>query len=283
WTIRETCRRLINILQEEEEQILETEQQLRKERINFESLENLMAMGKEEVQVKNEEIEQPMSNENSLDEFDNAAIELLCEHLSDFSPLDSDDEPEELVAGKECSSVLSKTCTVDDPHVECKIRIKTLEEELERYKKFSVACSNCQIINQKYKIQSQQLLEKQFIEMELERVKQKLRAYEDSDDSSVESASAYNIFGCLVQLYLDYCPVYSSKDIPRDEMLSLAHAIYFILGVFPEKAFHENLGICLDEINKRLSGFEENISLVAFVLSNLVELRVILTNSNDTQ
>ncbi|KAI5176652.1 hypothetical protein PAEPH01_2414 [Pancytospora epiphaga] len=66
-------------------------------------------------------------------------------------------------------------------------------------------------------------------------------------------------------------------------MLSLAHAIYFILGVFPEKAFHENLGICLDEINKRLSGFEENISLVAFVLSNLVELRVILTNSNDTQ
>ncbi|KAI5170421.1 hypothetical protein PAEPH01_1419 [Pancytospora epiphaga] len=35
WTIRETCRRLINILQEEEEQILETEQQLRKERITL--------------------------------------------------------------------------------------------------------------------------------------------------------------------------------------------------------------------------------------------------------
>ncbi|KAI4290866.1 hypothetical protein PAPHI01_0140 [Pancytospora philotis] len=159
---------------------------------------------------------------------------------------------------------------------ECQATIALLRGELEKYKRFSVSCSDCLVLKQKYKIQTQQLLAKQAVELELERLKARLRVYEDSDDSSAENVSVYNVFGCLVQLYLDHCPAFSAKDIPKDEMLSLAHAVAFVLGALPRCAAAEHVGACLDEISKRLATFEENISAVCFVLANIIELRVVL-------
>lgn len=169
-------------------------------------------------------------------------------------------------------------------HAACEMKIKELESELSKYKKFSVACADCQVLRQKYKIQSQELQAKQAVEIELAKTKARLRAYEDSDDSTVENTSVYNIFSCLIQLYLDYAPVYSTRDIPKDEMLSLAHAILFVLDAFPRSMAADNLGVCLDEVSKRLADFEENISAVAFVLANILELRIaISTRSSEDE
>lgn len=158
----------------------------------------------------------------------------------------------------------------------CMAERETLREELERYRSFSVSCGNCRVLSQKYRIQTQQLVAKQAVELELERLRTRLRAYEDSTEDELEGTSVYNVFSCLVQLYLDYCPSFSSRDIPRDEMLSLAHAIRFVLGVFPEAALVENLSAALDEINRRLADFEESMAMVAFILANLIELRTVL-------
>lgn len=59
-------------------------------------------------------------------------------------------------------------------------------------------------------------------------------------------------------------------------MLSLAHAVFFILDVLPEEDFEQNVTVFFDEIHKRLADFEENVSVVAFILANLMELRIIL-------
>lgn len=168
------------------------------------------------------------------------------------------------------------TADSQGPHSRCAERIRALEEELRKYKSFSVSCSQCQTIQQKYRIQSQQLAVKQNVEIELERLRTRLRRYEDSEESSVESPSIYNIFGCLIQLFIDFCPAYSDRDIPRDEMLSLAHAVYFILGVLRESELEQNLTVFLDETHRRIAEFEESIHVIAFILSNLFEIKILI-------
>ena len=61
-------------------------------------------------------------------------------------------------------------------------------------------------------------------------------------------------------------------------MMSFAHGTLFILGLLGETAFVDNLLVFLDELNKRLSEFERSTSKVAFILSNLAELRICLSD-----
>lgn len=85
--------------------------------------------------------------------------------------------------------------------------------------------------------------------------------------------SVYNVFGFLMHAYIENSPLYSTTVYSKNEILSLAHTIYDILFLIDQNEIEANFKICIDEIDKRLLDFQENISKATFILSNLIELR----------
>lgn len=156
-----------------------------------------------------------------------------------------------------------------------------LRKEMELVKKsVAVGNANNEQFSQRYK-HSVEKIDREMLETELGKLKQKFKRLMVEEESG-EETSIYNIFGNLIQLYIDNCPVYSSTVYQRDEMLSLAHSIFYILFSLGENKVLENFRICLDEIDKRATDFQENASNVAFMLSNFIELRALFKHKIDS-
>lgn len=156
-----------------------------------------------------------------------------------------------------------------------------LKKEMELVKK-SVATrnANSECFSQRYR-HSIEKIDREILETELGKLKQKFKRLVMEEESN-EETSIYNIFGNLIQLYIDNCPVYSSTVYQKDEVLSLAHSIFYVIFSLGENRILENLRICLDEIDKRATDFQENVSAIAFMLSNFIELRALFKQKMDS-
>nr|AGE96299.1 non-muscle myosin heavy chain [Encephalitozoon cuniculi] len=162
--------------------------------------------------------------------------------------------------------------------------IRDLELKIEQYKKFCEApCRNCRSLELKYRFQSEALKKKNMVELELEKYKAKVEDLErrlsekDDDDShiSISFTNSYNVFSCLVQLYLEFVPTFSSDEVPKSEILSLAHSAFYAVNKLGRDVVESS--ICMvGEVSLKLHMFERNIHKVSFILSNLIEYEGIL-------
>ncbi|AFN83815.1 myosin heavy chain [Encephalitozoon romaleae SJ-2008] len=163
--------------------------------------------------------------------------------------------------------------------------IRDLELKIEQYKRFCEApCRNCKSLELKYRFQSEALKKKNMVELELEKYKAKvedlerlLSEREEDDDSqmSVSFTNSYNVFSCLVQLYLEFVPTFSNEEVPKPEALSLAHSALYAVNKLGKDVVESSVCI-MNEISLKLHMFERNIHKVSFILSNLIEYESIL-------
>ncbi|KAI5148507.1 myosin V [Enteropsectra breve] len=147
--------------------------------------------------------------------------------------------------------------------------IKTLLAELGLYKaKESDECAECKSLERKYNVQSQELLKKEDIEKELERLRKLLYSKEQRPcelPSSPEDAVER-----LLEIFLAYIPLYSGKDIPKDEIHTLAHALF--QHISPTFALFP---LVLEVLHSSLEKYQDGISGIAYILSNCIELRIL--------
>lgn len=184
---------------------------------------------------------------------------------------------EDVTAGTDSEEKIRR---MQEENIMLKRVICDLKQEMELIKKSSAAINpNKERLLKRYK-HSAEKIDREMLETELGKLKQRFKKLAIDDETS-EEASIYNILGNLIQLYVDNCPVYSSVVHQKDEMLSFAHSIFYILFSLDESKILENFMICLDEIDKRAIDFQENVSSVAFMLSNFIELRALFKQRMD--
>lgn len=208
--------------------------------------------------------------------------ETICMAEDSIDGLQEDRE-QEVVSRHGVKDELSLACvSISDPYE----TIRELEARIETYKRFcKMPCRNCRSLELKYKFQSEALRKKNAVELELEKYKarveyleKRLREREEDDDSqvSVSFTNSYNVFSCLIQLYLEFVPAFSlDGEVPRPEILGFAHSAFYAVNKLGRGAV-ESTRCMVEEIGSKLHVFERNIHKVAFVLSNLVEYRGIL-------
>ncbi|ORD94501.1 MYO1 [Enterospora canceri] len=145
-------------------------------------------------------------------------------------------------------------------------------------------CNNCRVLEQKYKFQSQKLLRLQGIELEYEKLRKEVRRLTNAEDSSesFDGLSSNNIYRCMIQIYIDHAPMFSEKDVPKDEMLSMAHGLFYAINRLDDD-FNLNLAVTLEEVSRRLDQILANTQITLFFLSNTIELLVLCADSVITE
>lgn len=195
-----------------------------------------------------------------------------------------EEEEENLAHKQEESEEREKIEFIDHFNVKC------LSEEFLKEKQTSETCKNCAVLEKTLKQKNRELFKIQALEMEVDRLKTKLKNQkikavsitESESTTSIEVISPSNALGCLVQLYIDHCPFVCNKDIPKEEIVSLVHFVNYAInilaeadGEYEEKA-NEMIKFVTEEINKKLQYVEDDHMRVMFFLSNMIELCIIL-------
>lgn len=174
----------------------------------------------------------------------------------------------------------------------------------------AVSCNNCRILETKYRYQSEALKRKKTLESELESMHLLVKKYESEvalykelvkdmtisanqirlEDQSLCSSSSertlhvnfsnpHDIFSCLIDVYIEYAPAFTEKHIPKDEMLSFAHVSYKAITELAARAQCSEflyLEMLVHEMTDKVQQFGQNAYKVAFMISNLLELRRLL-------
>lgn len=158
-------------------------------------------------------------------------------------------------------------------------------------KKSTKECERCVELENKLKQKSKELFRLQSLEMEFDKIKNKLKkeklkkinkTKEDDSSSSVECISPTNAIKCALQLYVEHCPFVSNHDIPRNEMVSLAHFIAYMIDLLSENTSemehraNEVLAFVIEEMGAVLSQIENDTSKNMFFLSNAIELCILI-------
>ncbi|AFM99094.1 myosin heavy chain [Encephalitozoon hellem ATCC 50504] len=214
------------------------------------------------------------------------SITFVSRDMNGDVPLTDHNSMELLVEGGEDIEELQDSKEDTEEQRSYKEIIRDLELKIEQYKRFCEApCRNCKSLELKYRFQSEALKKKNMVELELEKYKAKvedlerllLEKEEDDDDSqmSVSFTNSYNVLSCLVQLYLEFVPTFSNEEVPRPEVLSLAHSAFYAVNKLG-KDIVESSVCMMNEISLKLHMFERNIHKVSFILSNLIEYESIL-------
>jgi myosin V len=162
-------------------------------------------------------------------------------------------------------------------------RVKELLMKLEKFKKFcNEPCRNCKVLETKYKFQSEALKKKRLLELELDKYKARVEYLEGrlmekmrQEDTlvSLSFTNVHDVFGCLLQLFLEYAPAFCGNEVPRLEMLSLAHSAFYVAS---KLGGSENTVALVDEVSLKLRLFEKDMHKVCYVLSNLIEYQGLL-------
>lgn len=100
------------------------------------------------------------------------------------------------------------------------------------------------------------------------------RSYEALESKENEISICLR-FATVIQLFLDNCPLYSTKPYSKDEILCLAHTCYDILFSLGTKNLLANFKIFIDEMSKRIDDVQENLSSITFLLSNFIEIKLL--------
>lgn len=171
-------------------------------------------------------------------------------------------------------------------------------------------CDNCRTLETKYRYQSEALKRKKTLESELESMHLLVKKYESEvalykelvkdmtisanhiriEDQSLYSSSSektlhvnfsnpHDIFSCLIDVYIEYSPAFTEKHIPKDEMLSFAHASYKAITELAARAQCSEIlymEMLVYEITEKVQHFGQNAYKVAFMVSNLLELKHLL-------
>lgn len=146
-------------------------------------------------------------------------------------------------------------------------------------------CFSCVTFREQRKDQEVKFAKLKQLEVENEQLKAKIRKLEiqlsiletESDDNTLTPLNTKNIFGCFIQLYAEHCPFFTNKDIPKIEMLSMAHGLYYLIIIDDTKTnYNRNISIILEEISKRIKVMEMNFSQMCFFLTNLIEFSALL-------
>lgn len=104
---------------------------------------------------------------------------------------------------------------------------------------------------------------------------------ESKEFLNVNFSNPHNVFGCLIDIYIEYSPEFTTKRIPKHEMLSFAHILCKIIKEQSTKANCSEsvyLGMFVYELTEKIQKFDQNLHKVAFFVSNLLELRLLLRN-----
>ncbi|KAG5860379.1 myosin heavy chain [Encephalitozoon hellem] len=214
------------------------------------------------------------------------SITFVSRDMNGDVPLTDHNSMELLVEGGEDIEELQDSKEDTEEQRSYKEIIRDLELKIEQYKRFCEApCRNCKSLELKYRFQSEALKKKNMVELELEKYKAKVEDLErllsekeeEDDDSqmSVSFTNSYNVLSCLVQLYLEFVPTFSNEEVPRPEVLSLAHSAFYAVNKLG-KDIVESSVCMMNEISLKLHMFERNIHKVSFILSNLIEYESIL-------
>lgn len=170
-------------------------------------------------------------------------------------------------------------------------------------------CQNCKNMDVKYRYQCEMLKKKKDVESELESMHSVVRKYETDIASYrelikdmtisanqvlleyrslkqeakktpyVNFSNPHDILACLIDVYLEYSPLFTTKSIPKDEMLSFAHLAYkIVLELAAREQCSElfYLEMLVYEVTEKIPLFDQNVHKVAFMVSNLVELKVLM-------
>lgn len=215
--------------------------------------------------------------------------------------------------GEECSTTEpQKTCTECPATSELSVEHPHAAQLSDRP---PVPCNNCRILETKYKYQSEALKRKKTLESELDSMHLLVKKYESEvalykelvkdmtisanqirlENQSLYSSSfervlhvnfsnPHDIFGCLIDVYIEYAPAFTEKHIPKDEMLSFAHVSYKAIAELAARAQCSEflyLEILVYEMTEKVQQFGQNAYKVAFMVSNLLELRRLLKRLGD--
>ncbi|EJW01562.1 hypothetical protein EDEG_00414 [Edhazardia aedis USNM 41457] len=90
-----------------------------------------------------------------------------------------------------------------------------------------------------------------------------------TEDITITLTSPYDIFACLLELYLDFIP---TEKYTREETLNLAHIFYVITNKLGSDFFNL-VDIILNQVKERFEVFERIDYKVCFVLSTMIEFK----------
>ncbi|KAM0688113.1 Unconventional myosin-Vb [Conglomerata obtusa] len=199
--------------------------------------------------------------------------------------------------------------------------ILDLQEKLKNYEKFCKApCRNCKTMEIKYKYQTEELKKKRIQELEIENYKKKIKELEENIESiklkenlmqdkevinenvvksvdikndkpninvkdtfSVSFTSPYDVFGCLIELFIDFYPSVSTTFLPKNEALAFGQILYqtIVKLHYKNDSVKDLVEMLTNEIRERFIIFERNLTKVCFVVANVIELkRIIIGEKN---
>lgn len=157
-------------------------------------------------------------------------------------------------------------------------------------------CRNCKILELKYWHQTVELKTKKKMEQEIKGYIAKIEALEielqkhrkekpkeKPINSNIKSfklslTSPYDVFGCLIEMYIDFCPE-PVVFLPQKEITSFAHVIYQVFVILSVKnhTILDSVEMFAGQLRDRYSLFEKDIHKVSFILSNIIELKFIVS------
>lgn len=162
-----------------------------------------------------------------------------------------------------------------EENMQLKKMITDLENELKLIKHMKAASKiiNGQIFSAKYRNAEKSMSES--FEGELERLKQKFQDLQFSTEGTSDEISLYNVFKSLIELFLDNIPTYSEQQYVKSEILCFAQCVYYTICSSFKKHPANTFKIFLEELNKQMPNFQESLPSALYILSNLIELRVL--------
>ncbi|KAM0680316.1 Myosin type-2 heavy chain 1 [Glugoides intestinalis] len=162
-----------------------------------------------------------------------------------------------------------------EENMQLKKMITDLENELKLIKHMKAASKmiNGQIFSAKYKNAEKSMSES--FEGELERLKQKFQDLQFSNESNSDEITLYSIFKSLIELFLDNIPAYSEQQYMKNEILCFAQCVYYTICSSFKKHPANTFKVFLEELNKQMPNFQESLPSALYIISNLIELRVL--------
>ncbi|ELA41271.1 uncharacterized protein VICG_01644 [Vittaforma corneae ATCC 50505] len=168
--------------------------------------------------------------------------------------------------------------TLKDENKTLKKIISDLENELKiiKHMKLSVKNINSQALNVECEAKQDRS-----VSNELEMLQKK---FQDLAFISCypNDTSPFGVFRSLVDLFIENFPVYSEQQYSRDDILCFAQCVYYMVCSSFQHNTKYSFDVFIEELNKQASVFQESLAGVLYVLSNLIELRCLFKERQDT-
>ncbi|KAM0677315.1 hypothetical protein BDAP_002178 [Binucleata daphniae] len=105
------------------------------------------------------------------------------------------------------------------------------------------------------------------------------------DSFIISFTSPYDVFGCLIELFIDFCPDFSSTFLPKNEALAFAQIVYQTMYKLNKngESMKDLTDMFVHELKERFIIFERQINKVCFIVSNIIELKKVFVGERKTR